>query len=51
MGCGRGRALIAPAEAYPGSSYVGYDAFESTVRLARTNAEVAGLADRVRFEA
>ena len=49
VGCGRGRALIKLAQAFPNSRFVGYDAYEPTVALATTNAEAAGVAERVRF--
>jgi 2-polyprenyl-3-methyl-5-hydroxy-6-metoxy-1,4-benzoquinol methylase len=51
VGCGRGRALIKLAQAFPASRFVGYDAFEPTIARATANAEAAGVADRVRFEA
>lgn len=50
VGCGRGRALIKLAQAFPNSHYVGYDAFGPTIAKATANAEAAGVADRVRFE-
>lgn len=50
VGCGRGRALVALAQAYPSSTFVGYDAFGPSVERARANAEAAGVADRVTFE-
>jgi len=50
VGCGRGRALISLARAFPRSRFVGYDAFEPALEAARRNAELAGVADRVRFE-
>lgn len=50
VGCGRGKALIKLAQAFPRSSYVGYDIFEPTILQARTHAQAAGVADRVRFE-
>ncbi len=50
VGCGRGRALIKLAQAYPNSRYVGFDAFEPTIARAQANAQAAGVADRVRFE-
>ena len=50
VGCGRGKALIKLAQAFPRSHYVGYDSFEPTVEEATTNARAAGVADRVRFE-
>jgi 2-polyprenyl-3-methyl-5-hydroxy-6-metoxy-1,4-benzoquinol methylase len=51
VGCGRGRALIKLAQAFPRSRYIGYDAFEPTIGRATANAEAAGVVDRVRFEA
>lgn len=50
VGCGRGRALIKLAEAFPSSRFVGFDAFEPTVALATERAKEAGVADRVSFE-
>ncbi len=50
VGCGHGRALIKLAQAYPNGRYVGYDLVEYELARARTNAEAAGVADRVRFE-
>ncbi|MEW6473225.1 MAG: class I SAM-dependent methyltransferase [Actinomycetota bacterium] len=50
VGCGRGRALVRLATAFPNSSFVGYDVFEPSVARARILAESAGVADRVRFE-
>lgn len=50
VGCGSGRALINLAQAYPRSSFVGYDAFESAALRATANAKAAGVADKVRFE-
>lgn len=51
IGCGGGLALIKLAQAYPNSRFVGYDLFERVVERARENAEKAGVADRIRFEA
>ena len=50
VGCGRGKALIKLAQAFPRSHYVGYDSFEPTIEEATRNAQTAGVADRVRFE-
>ena len=50
VGCGRGRALIKLAHAFPNSQYIGYDVFGPTIERATTNARAAGVADRVRFE-
>src|ERR1700757_3827463 len=50
VGCGRGRALIKLAQAFPRSRYIGYDNFGPTVTRATANAREAGVSDRVRFE-
>jgi SAM-dependent methyltransferase len=50
VGCGAGRGVIRLAEAFPRSTFVGYDAFPAQVERARSAAEEAGLSDRVRFE-
>jgi SAM-dependent methyltransferase len=50
VGCGRGRALIKLAQAYPNSYYIGYDAFGPAIDHAISNAQAAGVADRVRFQ-
>ena len=50
VGCGRGKALIKLAHAFPRSRYVGYDSFEPAIEEATTRAQVAGVADRVRFD-
>ncbi len=50
VGCGRGRAVIRLAEAFPRSRFVGHDLYEPAIRAAEEAAEQAGVADRVRFE-
>ncbi|MGB0091641.1 MAG: methyltransferase domain-containing protein [Solirubrobacteraceae bacterium] len=50
VGCGAGVAVIRLAEAFPASTFVGYDNFDGQLQLARRAAEDAGVADRVRFE-
>ena len=50
VGSGRGRALVKLARAFPSSRFVGFDAFEPTIGVARANAQSAGVADRVSFE-
>lgn len=50
VGCGAGHALIKLAQAYPRSSFVGYDSFHGAIEQAQHAAEQAKLADRVRFE-
>jgi SAM-dependent methyltransferase len=49
VGCGRGRALIKLAQAFPNSRYMGYDVFGPTIERATANARAVGVADRVRF--
>ena len=48
--CGVGWAGIAIAKAYPKVTVLGVDPDESSIELARKNAEEHGVADRVRFE-
>ena len=50
VGCGRGRALLRLAQAFPASRYVGYDAFGPSVERATTLAREAGVADILRYE-
>lgn len=49
-GCGRGGVLIALAERFPRSRFVGYDLGSDAIAFARERAEAAGLGN-VRFEA
>ncbi len=49
VGAGYGRAIIRLAAAFPASHFVGYDINEHSVARARTEAENAGVSDRVRF--
>jgi SAM-dependent methyltransferase len=50
VGCGRGRALIKLAGAFPKARYVGFDNFGPTVERAAANARDAGVGKLVRFE-
>jgi 2-polyprenyl-3-methyl-5-hydroxy-6-metoxy-1,4-benzoquinol methylase len=50
VGCGRGRAITALAEAFPKSKFTGYDFSEEAVRAANAEAGRRGLTN-VRFEA
>lgn len=50
VGCGHGVATILMAEAFPASTFVGYDYHPESIAAARTAAAEAGVADRVRFE-
>jgi SAM-dependent methyltransferase len=47
VGCGRGRALIKLAQAFPESRYIGYDLYGPNVDRATANARAAGVEDRV----
>jgi len=50
VGCGFGASTIVLAQAYPRSTFVGYDYHEPSIRAARQRADQAGVADRVTFE-
>jgi SAM-dependent methyltransferase len=50
VGCGHGASTILMAQAYPRSRFVGSDYHPESIAIARTRAEEAGVADRVRFE-
>jgi SAM-dependent methyltransferase len=50
VGCGRGRAVVRLAKAFPVSNFVGYDVFEPALAHAVDHARAEGVADRVRFE-
>jgi SAM-dependent methyltransferase len=50
IGCGAGRALVRLAEAFPASTFTGYDLFPGQIERARRNARAAGVEDRVSFE-
>lgn len=49
IGCGRGRALVKLAEAFPAMTGVGYDLSETNLEGARRLAREAGVADRIGF--
>jgi SAM-dependent methyltransferase len=50
IGCGHGASTILMAEAYPSSTFTGFDYHAASIEVARERAAAAGLADRVRFE-
>ena len=50
IGCGRGRALIKLAQAFPESRFIGYDVFPPTIEQASARAQAAGVAERVTFQ-
>jgi SAM-dependent methyltransferase len=50
VGCGHGASTILMAEAFPASTFVGFDYHGPSVERAREAATEAGVADRCRFE-
>jgi SAM-dependent methyltransferase len=50
VGCGHGASTIIMAQAYPNSTFVGYDNHDASILHARKAAADAGVADRVTFE-
>ena len=50
VGCGHGASTILMAEAFPNSTFVGFDYHEASVEVARQRAAERGLGDRLRFE-
>jgi SAM-dependent methyltransferase len=50
VGCGLGTSTIVMAQAFPKSTFVGYDYHDGSIAAARRAAEKAGVTDRVRFE-
>jgi SAM-dependent methyltransferase len=50
VGCGHGASTVLMAQAYPRSRFVGSDYHRQSIEQARSRAEAAGVADRVRFE-
>lgn len=50
IGCGYGASTIIMAEAYPESTFIGYDSHKPSVEAARKAAAQAGVGDRVTFE-
>jgi 2-polyprenyl-3-methyl-5-hydroxy-6-metoxy-1,4-benzoquinol methylase len=50
VGCGHGASTVIMAQAYPASTFVGYDYHRPSIEHARAAAERAGVADRVAFE-
>ncbi|HKV53874.1 MAG TPA: methyltransferase domain-containing protein [Candidatus Binataceae bacterium] len=51
VGCGSGRAAITIASAFPKAQVHGYDAHAGSVERARTNAQAAGVGERITFDA
>src|SRR3954451_4878468 len=50
VGCGHGASTILMAKASPASTFTGIDLHADSIPTARTRAQDAGVADRVRFE-
>lgn len=50
VGCGHGAPLILLAEAYPDSTFVGFDYHAGSIDAAREAAAAAGVSDRVTFD-
>jgi SAM-dependent methyltransferase len=50
VGCGHGASTILMARAFPASIFTGIDVHAESIETARTRAQDAGVADRVRFE-
>jgi SAM-dependent methyltransferase len=51
VGCGHGASTILMAQAYPNSTFTGYDYHEPSLERATAAAKQAGVADRVAFKA
>jgi SAM-dependent methyltransferase len=51
VGCGAGRVVIRLAQAFPQSTFAGFDVFPAQVERARAAAMETGVADRVSFDA
>jgi SAM-dependent methyltransferase len=50
IGCGYGHSSILMAQAFPNSRFRGFDNHPESIRQARNNAEIARVADRVKFD-
>jgi SAM-dependent methyltransferase len=50
VGCGHGTSTILMAEAFPRSTFFGFDFHEGSIEAARERAAAAGVSDRVTFE-
>lgn len=49
IGCGHGISTVLMAEAFPASSFVGYDLHPASIETARARAAAHGVGDRTRF--
>ena len=50
VGCGHGASTVLMAQAYPQSTFAGFDYHEGSIATARKRAEQAGVSGRVKFE-
>ena len=50
VGCGLGTSTILMAQAYPKSTFAGFDYHDGSIQMARQAAMKAGVGDRVKFE-
>jgi SAM-dependent methyltransferase len=50
VGCGHGSSTVLMAQAWPASTFVGFDYHPASIEQARKRAAEAGVADRCRFE-
>ncbi len=50
VGCGLGTSTVLMAQAYPKSTFVGFDYHPASIQMAREAAAKAGVSDRVKFE-
>ena len=50
VGCGLGTSTILMAQAYPKSTFIGFDYHPASIQMAREAAAKAGVSDRVKFE-
>ncbi len=50
VGCGHGASTVIMAQAYPRSTFTGYDVHPASIETARRRAAAAGVGERVRFE-
>lgn len=50
VGCGLGSSTILMAQAYPNSTFVGFDYHDKSIEMARERATEGGVGDRVSFE-
>jgi SAM-dependent methyltransferase len=50
VGCGHGASTVIMAQAFPNSTFTGFDYHEASIAIARARATEAGVGDRVRFQ-